>query len=78
MVPLGFVGVLLGGFHLDCCLIVQVFDHQVGGCIPKVDVLFLEGCKCLIAYAVEDELLACLLGSKVFYVAHVLFLVVGN
>jgi hypothetical protein len=75
-VPLGFVVLLLGGFHLDYCLIVQVFDHQVDGCVPNVDVLFLEGCKCIIAHTIEDELLACLLGSEVFCVACLLFLVV--
>ncbi len=55
-----------------------MFDHQVDGCVPKVDLLFLEGCKCIIVHAVEDELLACLLGSKVFGVAYLLFLVIGN
>jgi hypothetical protein len=77
-VPPGFVVILLGGRHLDCCLIVQVFDHQVDGCVPKVNVLFFEGRKCVIAHAVEDELLACLLGSKVLGIAYLLFLVIGN
>jgi hypothetical protein len=77
-VPLGFVVVLLGGCHLDCCLIAQVFDHQVDGRVPKNDVQFLEGSKCFIAHAIEDELLACLLGSKVLGVAYLLFLVIGN
>ncbi len=48
------------------------------GCIPKIDVLFLEGCKCVIAHPIEDELLACLLGSEVLSVAYLLFLVVGD
>ncbi len=77
-VPLSFVVLLLGGCHLDYCLIAQVFDHQVDGCVPTVDVLFLEGCKCVIAHALENELLACLLGSEVFGVAHLHFLVIGN
>ncbi len=77
-VPLGFIVVLLGGHHHDHFLIAQVFDHQVDGCIPKVDVLFLEVCKCVIAHAIEDELLACLLGFEVFGVAYLLFLVIGD
>ncbi len=78
MVSLGFVVILLGGCHLDCCLIANVFDHLVDGHVPKVDVLFLEGCKWVIAHTIEDEPLACLLGSEVFCVAHLLFLVVGD
>jgi hypothetical protein len=73
-----FVVILLGGCHLDHCLIAQVFDHRVDSHIPKVDELFLEECKCVIAHAIEDELLACLLGSKVLVVAYLLFLVIGN
>jgi hypothetical protein len=70
--------ILLGGCHPDCCLIAQVFDHQVDGRISKVDVLFLEGSQGVIAHAIEDELFACLLGSAVLGVAYLCFLVVGN
>ncbi len=64
--------------HPDCCLIAQVFDHWVDGCISKVDVLLLEGSQDIITHNVEDELFACLLGSKVLGVAYLLFLVVCN
>jgi hypothetical protein len=73
-----FLVILLGSRHLDHCLIAQVFDHQVDDCVPKVDVLFLEGCKCVIILSVESELLACLLSSEVFGEAYLLFLVIGN
>ncbi len=55
-----------------------MLDHRVDGCVPKVDVLFLERCKCVIAHAIEYQFLACFLRSEVFGVAHLLFLVVGH
>ncbi len=55
-----------------------MLDHRVDGGVAEVDVLFFEGCECVVTYAVEDELLPGFLRAKVLGIALLCFLVVRD
>jgi hypothetical protein len=57
---------------------MYVLDHRVDGGVAEVDVLLFEGCECVVAYAIEDELLPGFLRAKVLGIIVLRVLVIRN
>ena len=55
--------------YLDCRFEVKVIDHSEHRRVSETNVELLEWCECIVAYRVQDELLAGLFDAKVVIVA---------